>query len=238
MTQWLTVLSSGSTSVVVTGVFVYLTKSWISERLKAAIQHEYEQKIEAYKAKIQHEYAQQIETHKEQLRSQTENEIVRLKAQLEIAAAERNVRFSKTFDHMAEVIAVTYGKLLAMKRAADDYTQDMDLVKEEREKLAEVYRAKSNEFLDYFPPKRIYLPKETGERIRKFNNTVHKAVLQYSMAVAASRGNQENTEAYEQRLERFFKSSDEVPKLLGLLEDDFQKLLGVGADNLANRSVS
>ena len=42
-----TILTSGAVSA----LLVWLTKTWISERLKHAIKHEYDEKLETYKAR-------------------------------------------------------------------------------------------------------------------------------------------------------------------------------------------
>src|SRR5690349_12172270 len=98
-------------SVLSSGTVVFLFRSWISERLKQSIQHEYDQKLRT----IAHEYDQKLETHKAQLKCQTDIEIEKLKAQLKgqtdseiekqksqlaIAAAKH----SRTFERTSEVI--------------------------------------------------------------------------------------------------------------------------------------
>lgn len=86
-------LKRGEVEHAVTGLAgAWLLRNWISERLKASLQHE---------------YAQKLETHKAQLRSQSETHIARLKADLEIAAAERSFRFSHVFERTADTIATT-----------------------------------------------------------------------------------------------------------------------------------
>ena len=66
-----------ASSVGLSGLLVWLTKSWISERLKNAIKHEYDEKLETHKAQLKREYDKEIEE---------------FKAHLQIAAAERNIR--------------------------------------------------------------------------------------------------------------------------------------------------
>ena len=196
----ITILSSSAIATALSGVVVFLARNWISERLKASIQHEYDQKLE---------------THKAQLKSQTEAEIVRLKAQLEIAAAERNVQYSRVFEKTAEVIAQTYQKLLELSQAADAYTQLLEPSDDpSRKELAQAFQQKAREFLDYFQPKKIYLPKETAERIRALSNALYRATMQFSMALAVGRGQTREPETYGRAVDEFFKSSDEIPKLL------------------------
>jgi len=49
------------TSGVVTSLILYLAKSWITERLKQAIAHEYAQKLEAHRAALKSDYDVQLE---------------------------------------------------------------------------------------------------------------------------------------------------------------------------------
>jgi hypothetical protein len=53
----LTMITSG----VVSSLVIYLTKSWITERLKRAIEHEYAQKLEAHRAALKSDYDVQLE---------------------------------------------------------------------------------------------------------------------------------------------------------------------------------
>ena len=168
----------------------------------------------------------QLETHKSKLSRDNELEIASFKHKLELAAAERHVQYSRVFEKTADIIAETYGKLLALKDAADDYTQPMEPSDSSRQELAKVYKQKAQDFLQYFSPKKIYIPKETADKIRVFHNTLHRATIQYSMALAVSNSPTREPAKYGKLFDDFFKSSDEVPKLLELLEDDFQKLLG------------
>jgi hypothetical protein len=53
----LTIITSG----VVSSLIIYLAKSWITERLKHAIAHEYAQKLEAHRASLKSDYDVQLE---------------------------------------------------------------------------------------------------------------------------------------------------------------------------------
>ncbi len=48
------IVSAGS-SVVVSGLLLWLVKEWLSTRLKASIQHEYDRKLETHKAQLKTE---------------------------------------------------------------------------------------------------------------------------------------------------------------------------------------
>lgn len=51
----LSMISSAAVSGALAGVIVWLSREWISTRLKASIQHEYDQKLEAHKAQLKSE---------------------------------------------------------------------------------------------------------------------------------------------------------------------------------------
>jgi hypothetical protein len=95
MQDIITILSSGALS----SALVFLFRNWISERIKASIQHEYDQKLE---------------THKAQLKAESEISVEKLKSQLQVAAAERSIKLTKVFEQQADAIAETYSKLVAM----------------------------------------------------------------------------------------------------------------------------
>ena len=96
----LQVLSSATVSVALSGILLWLTKSWISERLKNSIKSEYDQKLE---------------THKAQLKAQSDVEIEQLKSRLNRTALEHQVRFTNLDEKRAEVIAETYSLLRALR---------------------------------------------------------------------------------------------------------------------------
>ena len=54
MTIWDFIISVGFSGFL-TAVFIFLSREWISARLKTSIQHEYDQKLEAHKAKLKAE---------------------------------------------------------------------------------------------------------------------------------------------------------------------------------------
>jgi hypothetical protein len=52
----LSIISSLAFSGLLTGALIFLAKSWISQRLKSAIEHEYAEKLEDYKARLKTEH--------------------------------------------------------------------------------------------------------------------------------------------------------------------------------------
>ena len=218
MPDVLTILTSLVASGLLSAALLWLTKNWISERLKNAIKHEYDEKLE---------------THKAQLKSQSDVSIERLKSQLQIAATERNVRYSKIFERTAETVAETYKRLLAFHDAVASYTNPVtwegEPTKVEKRK---VVGDRYVEFLDYYRPNCLFLPKETEGRINEFYPKLH------SMAVEFMWGVEQNRDQIDRKTnpdkDTWTKAMDfmnkEVPPLLNLLKDDLRKILGTMQD--------
>ncbi len=103
----LTILASAGTSAVLYAGLFWLTKTWISERLKGAIQHEYNEKIETLKAQLKSEYDREIEAYKSQLNAGLET----LRSDLTshrflLEAAMKSQAFSHDLFHQKRIAAV------------------------------------------------------------------------------------------------------------------------------------
>ena len=48
----LEILTSATVSSILSGLLIWMTKSWIAERLKNSIKSEYDQKLETHKAQL------------------------------------------------------------------------------------------------------------------------------------------------------------------------------------------
>lgn len=204
----ITVISSAAVSSVLAGLLIWLTKSWISERLKNAIKNEYDEKLE---------------THKSQLKAQTDIEVEKLKSSLSIAAAEQGVKFSTLHKDRAEVIANTYALLKDVYRTMQDYVKIFepagDKPREERKQLAvDAHKA----FSDYYPKKLIYLPSQTVTKLEEINGelvrTFNEFVFNIDYQQGAGDANKWN--------EIFTKMNGEMQDALKELENEFRKLLG------------
>ena len=211
MPDLITILSSVGFSGLLSAAIIFLAKSWISERLKNAIKHEYDEKLETHKAK---------------LKCESDREIEHLKTQLQIAAAERNIRLSRVFERTAETIAATYAKLLAFYQTAQDYMQPGPSGGADRKQLGRNLQNKANEFVQYFLPNKLYIRRGTAEKIWDFSNTLQRMIRMFDMSAALEAGlpaNREVTERMDTNLENLH---ERVPALLAQLEDDFQEELG------------
>ena len=57
----LSVVSSATVSGLLTAALVFLSKSWISQRIKSSIEHEYAEKLESFKAQLKAEHDTALE---------------------------------------------------------------------------------------------------------------------------------------------------------------------------------
>ena len=89
-------ITSIVSSALVSGAVVWLSKAWISERLKNAIKNEYDQKLESHKA---------------QLKAANDIELEKLRSSLNILAAERQIEYSKLYEKRADAITEVYACL-------------------------------------------------------------------------------------------------------------------------------
>jgi hypothetical protein len=215
MNDLITVITSAGVSALLTAVIVFLAKNWISERLRGAIRSEYEQKLE---------------THKAQLKAQNDTQLEHFKAQLQVAASERSIRLTRVFETTVDTVAGTYERFLAFHDAVGSYISifeyKSDPSKEERRKIV---ASRYTEFLDYYRPRRPFLPKRTVLSIEDFCAKLHKITVNFMIGVEqggderrAQRGVAKDKDTWIESYETF---TEEIPPILALLEDDLRKIL-------------
>ena len=122
----LTIISSAAVSAALSGLLLWITKTWIGERLKNAIKAEYDTKLESHKAQLKAEFDKQVETHKSQLKAAADVEVERLKSTLSIAAAERNTTFAQLNTRRVNVIADTYARLKKLHDCVANYVKPFE----------------------------------------------------------------------------------------------------------------
>lgn len=104
--EWLVAVGIGGA----TGgaLVLWLTKTWVGEKIRNQIKAEYDS---------------QLETHKAKLKSESDVEIEKLKSQLSIAAAEHQFRFSRLHEKRADTIAEVYAALRDALFAMSNYVK-------------------------------------------------------------------------------------------------------------------
>jgi len=157
-------ISTVITSAATTGVLVWLFKSWISERLKKSIEYEYSLKLEAHKAMLKAEYDSQLT----KLKAEQEMKLEHIKTELFIRSAERNTKFTKTFERMAEYLEGVYVRVIKISTLLNHYSVMAEVhellnVEEFRKEIPKLV----SELDEYYEPKQIYLPHEISVKIRR-----------------------------------------------------------------------
>lgn len=219
----LELVTSAAVSAVLTGLLLWLTRAWISERLKNAIKSEYDQKLETHKAQLRARTDADIETHKVKLISQMDVEVEQLKSSLSIAAAERHIKFSKLHEQRATVIADTYSLLKEVYVTLQDYVKIFepagDKPRDERRQIAADAHKKLR---DFYPKKIIFLPQTAAEQLEKIDMELVKTFNEFAWTIDFQRGAGDAMKWNE----IFERMRGEMKVALGDLENEFRKLLG------------
>ena len=202
------IITSAAVSVSLSGLLLWLTKSWLSEHLKNAIKHEYDQKLE---------------THKAQLKAQSDVELEKLRSQLNITVTEHEVRFSRLHEKRAEVIAETYSLLKELYMRLGDYVKIFEIAgdtpKEQRRDAAATAHKSLRE---YYPKKLIFLPKSTANKVQDIDVQLVRTFNEFVFDVEMNKNS-----GYAQKwIEIFERVNGEIKEALEELEDELRTLLG------------
>jgi len=208
---FLQLIASAGVNAVLSSLIIWITKFWISERLKQSIKHEYDQ---------------QLEIHKAQLKAESDVEIERLKCQLSISANEHQIRFASLHERQAEVIAETYSLLKRLFICLKNYTQPF---RDEGDELRDDDRKKASEALDlfasYYSKRLIFLPKGVACKLESIDKELTSVFTEFRYGVdqvQAAGGS-----AYPKWVEIIEKLySKDITDTLTDLENEFRNLIG------------
>jgi hypothetical protein len=223
-------LTAVTSSIAASGAVVWLSKSWIAERLKNAIKHEYDVQLESHKAILKSQYDEKIETHKAQLKAQTDVENERLKSQLNIMAAERQVRFSGLHNKRADVISAIYALLVEAHWEGASFASPLQLAGEpsKREKYIVAWNALSK-FYREFQKSRLYIPEHVCILIDPLVEDMRSKIglyniyLDYDGPTVLDDTYREKQKAWADAWRYFEK---DFPKARRALEHELRRLLG------------
>jgi hypothetical protein len=156
VSEWLsTVLTSTAVSTALVGVLVVLFQSLLVERLKSAIQAEYNEKLETHKAK---------------LKAESDVAQERLRAQLQTAAVQANVTFQRLHERRFQAIEVVYDKLHELYRAAD--ARVISVFGLASESGIEELRVAMADFQATCLPLLLFLPASLEDQLRLLSNLI------------------------------------------------------------------
>lgn len=205
------IVASAGTTTLCAAALIWLSKTWVSERIKGAIQLEYDQKLEAHKA---------------QLRAEHEVSLERLRAELVTVTKEHEVRFTHLHGKVAIVVATVFEKLQALFNAVSLYVtpNQIALPPDSTERRNAVNKA-AQSFTSYFRPHRIYLPRDVTDKIEAFYGRLWEIADRFAMGVDDPQADP------AQRIHEWSAAFKELRKEGRPIFDDlctrFQELLGV-----------
>jgi hypothetical protein len=200
-------VSSTLATTFLIGILGFILRHWITERIKGSIKHEYDKDLENHKANLKRDYDVQIET---------------LKADF----AKNHLRFSHTFERIAETLVKSYRMLTELRYAVDEYIAKVNRGEEGIE-IVKPINEKSSEFFNYFVVNKIYVPKATADKVHEFYHVLQSYVRHFNMTAAMERSGVKYPKSLEHSYQKLDTLAESVPRLLNALEKDFQRVIGV-----------
>ena len=203
-------IASAGVSAALSSLLIWITKSWLSERLSQSIRSEYNQKLE---------------THKAQLKASSDVEIERLRSQLNISATEHQVRYAKMHEARAEAIAETYSLLKELYICLADYIKPFEpaggVPREQRRERAHAALVK---FKSYYPTKLIFLPSDVADHLAEIDMQLTRVFNEFFLGVekAQAAGSDDVTKW----IEIVDRVNTEFQTAYKRLEAEFRKLIG------------
>ena len=219
-------LTWGVSATAGAGLAVLALRTWVSEKIRASIKSEYDEKLTNLAAQLKSQFDKELETHKAQLKSQGDVQIEELKSRLSIVAAQQQFKFSKLHELRLSIIAEVYQSLQAFVIALREYTASFEPVgiapRPERQKTAV---EAANAFMKLFSEKQIYIPRATAKKLSELRENLRFLLLQFQFSVdfVQRSGGADPTEKW---LEITSKINSLSSTALVDLEDDLRRLFG------------
>ncbi len=215
--------ATSGVSVLLSGLVITLFKDLLSERMKAAIKAEYDEKLESYKAQLRAANDRELETLKVKLKAEADLEQERLKSRLQIIAAQENTTFIKLHERRVEAIEATFNHLLPVRNAVGQYIRPFQSVGGPTdEQMLEAASRKYNAFKAFFVEKQLFLPRHVAAAVEKLDETFRSVTNQFTMVVLADPKNP-NAQLWIKLVEQF---GTEIDLAIEELLEDMRVALG------------
>jgi len=208
------VLTSAGTVAVLLTAAGWLLRSWIAERLRSAVKHEYDERLESHKA---------------QLKANYDVSIARLNFQFTQTTIEHQVRFAGLYAKRADVISHAYSLLVKAHREAHYFASPIQYsggAEVENQYVATLNALSA--FFDYFDENQLWLPTSVCKKITPIVDEMHSKIVMYGVyrkmsAEGMSADTQKNKDEAWQATWKFFR--EEMPVARTMLEDELRSLL-------------
>lgn len=223
MEDWAqTILTSATVTVVLGGIAAALFKNLLTERLKAAIKSEYDEKLESHKAQLQSSNSKELEVLKAQLKGHSEVEIEQLKSHLQIQAAQQNLTFTRLHERRIEAIDMVHHKLITVRDAVGRYINAFQPVGASDQEHLRGVESAYNEFKPAFVQQQLFLPRNIASAVKRLDETFLQVTNQFTILVKADTKNP-NSALWIELLERFKTDVDDA---IEQLHEDMRLALG------------
>jgi hypothetical protein len=189
--NWLTVATSVVGSSALVSALVFLLRSWISERLKGAIQAEYAAKLETLRAQLKGDADMRLEVHKASLKAAGDVELERQRSQLAATAAERNTLLNALTTRRFEAIAAIHAALLKFHIALGRLTAAFRPVGVDEQALLKDVADASEAFDKVLSEKQIFLSQRTEAKIVEIRQMLVSNANLFQWTVAMNQHNPE-----------------------------------------------
>ncbi|MGY5582802.1 hypothetical protein ACXHQN_17100 [Vibrio cincinnatiensis] len=157
------VVASITTSAAVTGGLIFLAKSYLSEKIKHSIGHEYALKLDAHINELQRNASKELEL---------------LKAELKINELKHSIKLSSLQEKQASTVEVFHSQLLDLFDALNDYTTVFQArTGDEKEAKRLLVADKHDELKFTLRNKALYIPEALHSEIEMTRQTIHETAI-------------------------------------------------------------
>jgi hypothetical protein len=151
------IIASVGLSTMITGVLIFMARTFIGEKIKSRIQAEYQEKLERLKLELQSAANLQLE---------------RIRTDLKISAAEREFRFQRLHERRIDILADVYGKLRVLYDSMRSYVQSLEVMGDppKEDKFKAMHKA-YYDFYNAHAQKAIFFPADTAGHLEAIDRS-------------------------------------------------------------------
>ena len=196
------------TSVILSGVLVFLLRNWISSRIKDSIKHEYDCKLELIRAEAKLENELKLES---------------IKQEFSFKLAEAEIKTNWLQQRMANEIEEIYKLLWTFRKKVSSYVTIIQGPEyKDSQKIHEMINA-FLEFQDNFNEKRIFFPRKTVQEIENFMSILRNKYMDFHRNVVREQDSNKEIDNWT-AIDNYM--NNEANQLFEILEENFRDLLG------------
>lgn len=195
-----TIVTSVLSSGLLTGLLIWIFKTWISEKLKCSIQYEYDLLLT---------------THKSELEATNQLHLEKIRIELQNSQIEYKIRYEQLQYRIAHIMGTLYAKLATLYRDVTEYMRDTTGTIQRKDSVDKVNNS-FEAFQNYYLSHKIYLPSELATEIDSCYEKIGKNAFLFSWHINNEYSKNDPTEFFRQLVE-------DMPPVLQSLENKFRE---------------